>query len=260
MERLFELVNGLPKEQKDIFYKYMGVLPAITKDFDEKLTFAKDNGVRLTSAAGLVRFFSMGYDELVYRFNKYKDNDLAMMICNKPELIRFDVDTVLERISICKKVDRPYLIDGKYADFLFNDTLWKVIEKNINSENDFEEIKEVKDLSSWTNPDMEEVVEKALTLDDQLEFDETTYNKYIKISEIIKRVKEAIGATSETKDNAIIPIATDDLIVKLMKVDPSLSEEQIAKYCLKYCEGLDAGVDEIIAELSTNMDKEKRGL
>ena len=262
MSKLLETIGKLPDDQQQIFNKYMGVMAICEKHIDEKLHFADMNGFELTTLKGALRYLAMDLSDIEERFAIYKEAGYEDIVTKSPELIRFNPNTILERISICEKVGKPFKVDGKYASFLFDDKMWSVVEKAL-EDDDFEktslnDYKEV-DPDEWAKEDTDEVVYDALNKTEPVEFDETTYDTYLKASQIIKGVKEAIGSPQEN-DTMPLQIAEDEFITRLLKSKPTLDAKTIAKYCLQYCYGLVDGVEPIIDAIASSMEEEKRGL
>ena len=263
MSKLIETINKLPDEQKHIFNKYMGVMTVCERQIDEKLHFAEMNGFEITTLKGALRYLAMELSDIEERFAIYKQAGYEDVVTKSPELIRFNPNTILERISICEKVGKPFKVNGKYANFLFDDKMWSVVEKAL-EEDDFEKtsLNDYKEINpdEWTAAqDVDDVVYKAMSSTEPVEFDEKTYDTYLKAAQIIKGVKEAIG--SPVNDDIMpLPIAEDELITRLLKTDPTLDAKTIAKYCLQYCDGLVDGVEPIINAIASSMEEEKRGL
>ena len=263
MSKLIETINKLPDEQQHIFNKYMGVMTVCEKQIDEKLHFADMNGFELTTLKGALRYLAMELADIEERFAIYKKAGYEDIITKSPELIRFNPNTILERISICEKVGKPFKVDGKYAGFLFDDKMWAVVEKAL-EDDDFEKtsLSEYKEINpdEWTvSQDADDVVYEAISSNEPVDFDEATYDTYLKATQIIKGVKEAIGS-SATNDIMPLPMAEDEFITRLLKAEPTLDAKTVARYCLQYCDGLIDGVEPIINAIAESMEEEKRGL
>lgn len=262
MSKLIDTINKLPDDQRNIFDKYMGVMSVCEDQIDEKLHFAELHNILMKTLKGSLRYLAMDLEEIKNRFEIYQKAGFEDIITNSPELIRFNPNTILERISLCQKVGKPFKVDNRYASFLFDDKLWSAVERAFDDDFEKTSLNEYPEINpdEWTmKKDMDDVVYKAFNYAGPLDFDENSYDKYIKAAEIIKGVKEAIGSNPD-KDTMSLPIATDELITRLIKVEPNLSERMIAKYCLQYCDGLVDGVDPIIDAVCENVSEEKRGL
>ena len=266
MSKLLETIGKLPEDQKRNFSKFMGVMASCEKQIDEKLHFADLNGFELTTLLGAIRYLEMDLSAIEERFDVYKQAGYEDVVTKSPELICLNPHTILERISICEKVGKPFRVDGKYASFLFDDKLWKTVE-NALEENDIAETSlsdyEAIDPYEWTNADddkeADNIVYSAISNPEPVSFDESTYDTYLEAIQIIKGVKEALG-TTPVKDVVSLPIAEDELITKLLKAKPTLDAKSVAKYCLQYCDGLVDGIDPIIDAIASSMKEEKRGL
>ena len=263
MSKLIETINKLPEEQRHIFSKYMGVMQICEKQIDEKLHFAEINKIEITTLKGALRYLSMELDDIERIFATYKAAGFEDLIIHNPEYIRFVPETIIERISICQKVGKPFKVDGKYAPFLFDDNQWNAVEK-VFADGEFEKTKlsdyrEVNPDEWTTNQDIDDVIYKALSYNEPIDFDETTYDKYMKVSQILKGTKEALGA-NPVNDTMALPISEDDLITRLIKINPTLDEKTIAKYTLQYCYGIVDGIDPIIDAIAESFKEEKRGL
>ena len=262
MSILIDKVRSLPEDQKEIFYRYMGVKSVCEDHIDEKLSYAQQNNIVFTTIKGVVRFLAMDLELIKERFEMYKNAGFVDLIVNNPEYIRYDTNIILERISLCQKVDRPFVTDGKYADFLFDDKQWENIEKALGDEKDVAKtsLNEYSDISpkELSIGDGDEIVANAMANGGNIDFEEREYNLYVESREIVDRVREAIGTTSDSINN--IKISPDELISRLIKTNPSLDAKKLAKYCLEYSYGLVDGIDPIIDAIYENIDVRKRGL
>lgn len=278
VDLIIDSYKKLPDDQKVIFYKYMGVMPILaTKEENCKqaLAFAEENGVALITAKALVRFICEDINNIKGRFNAYKEAGYERIIINNPELIRFDAKEVLLRINQCIKAGKGVEIDGRFAEFLFDDLQWKTVKENLRIEdiavNELEQ--KGKDIESVdlhvsakeTSVEGLQVLENVLFVNDAVDLDSEQFERYLQITELLRNVREAMYGVNVDAENA--QISSDMVISKLIgnssNITPenNLSNKDIIKACLYYCNG-DAkqeGVDEVIASLVT-LQEDKRGL
>ena len=275
---IIEAYKKLPDDQKGIFYKYMGVMPILaTKEENCKqaLAFAEENGINLITAKALVRFICEDINNSKERFNAYKEAGYERIIINNPELIRFDAKEVLLRINQCIKAGKGVEIDGRFAEFLFDDLQWKTVKENLHIEdvtiNELEQkgkdIESVDLHVSAKGPNKEglQVLENVLFVNDAVDLDSEQFERYLQITELLGNVREAMYGVNADAQSA--KISSDMVISKLVgnssDITPgnNLSNKDIIKACLYYCNGdaLQEGVNEVIDSLAV-FQEDKRGL
>lgn len=279
MDIIIEAYKSLPEEQRKIFYKYMGIMPALVANVDncqKVLTFAQENGIELITAKSLARFLAEDISTIEKHFMHYKKAGYERIILANPELIRFDAEEVLKRINQCIKAGKGIEIDGRFAEFLFDDLQWKNVRENLHLEEvSMEDLeKKGKDIESVDlhvsaripNKESYKDLELKLFANDPLDLNPEQFERYLEISNLLKNVRESLYGVNADAEN--VRISSDMVISKLIgnvsdiTPDNNLSNKDIVKACLYYCNretNLDDGIDKVIDNLAVSQEN-KRGL
>ena len=278
MDRFFRLVNTLPKDQKDIFYKYMGVVAACQKDLEEKMNFVEQHGLKIDTARALVRVFSMDIKDLKQKYSLFaaaakeihKEEEILHMIKVFPEILRYDHKKVLARIVACSQMDdKPILVGDKPAGYIIDDMQWQnlldkelerqqqdedamrfyneALEKGNVDDANYENIMERPvDPQIWITPDYEE--DKNYDMNDVKAFE-----RYQSLLELVGSIRSAIGSTAQSiEGDLIIP----DILMKELSTNPLKSDKEIVKTCLEAI-GVDLApngedLDALISEMTSD--------
>lgn len=274
MDIIIEAYKSLPEEQRKIFYKYMGIMPALIANADncqKVLTFAQENGIELVTAKSKARFLEEDLSVIEKHFMAYKKAGYERIILANPELIRFDAEEVLKRINQCIKAGKGIEIDGRFAEFLFDDHQWENVRKNLHLEEVSMEDPEKKDKviesvdlhDSARKPNKESYKDLELKLfaNDSLDLNPEQFERYLEISNLLKNVRESLYGVNADAEN--VRISSDMVISKLIGTpDNNLSNKDIVKACLYYCNretNLDDEIDKEIDNLAVSQEN-KRGL
>ncbi len=257
MDKFLALVSSLPKDQQEIFYKYMGVYLACRQDVDEKIDFLESHKIKLDTARALVRVFSMDIKDIRVRYNLYKEAVLEDIVIMYPEILRYDPKKVISRIKACEKIGKAFLVNGKPADYLFDDQQWMMVKNAIIGDKmDFnrsvDSIRPDKVVEPLPDP------EDYIT-DDNYDLDVVAFERYEKLSKLLENVRFTIGSTAINSPSVL---SSDEFLMREIGHNPTASDKDIIKNCLKTCDGITEGVDEIIDELMALEENkgEKRGL
>ncbi|MBQ9833877.1 MAG: hypothetical protein IJO33_01650 [Bacilli bacterium] len=267
--------KNLPEDQKSIFCKYMTVLPALEANEENckaVLSFAEENNINFNTIKALIRFTCEDLNDIKIRIAAYKEAGYERIILNNPELIRFDAKEVLYRIEQCIKAGKGIEIDGRFAEFLFDDLQWKTVKENLCNEDvtvnelankgKSAESEILRDAARKPDEQGLTALEKILFVNDAYDLDADQFERYIQLTELLKNVRHTIY-TVDVGDNTEARISSDMVISKLIgySTESNLSNNDIIKACLYYCNGETnlTGVDSIIEELELNQEN-KRGL
>ena len=259
MDKFLTLVNSLPKDQKVIFYKYMGVYMACRENVDEKVAFLDEHNIKLDTAKALVRFFSMDLKDIKLRDMLYQEAGLEDIVIMYPEILRYDPKKVISRIKACEKIGKAFLVNGKPADYLFDDQQWMIVKNAIidesrNFNNLVNNVSLENDIATEPIPSQEDYIS-----DENYDLDVVAFERYERLSKILEDVRMSIGSSAFNTPGAL---TSDEYLMREVGINSPKSDKDIIKDCLRECDGITEGVDEIITELiAAEEDRsEKRGL
>lgn len=267
--------KNLPEDQKSIFCKYIGIAPALEakeENCSAVLSFAEENGIALVTAKSLVRFICEDINDIKLRFETYKSAGYERIVINNPELIRFNAKEVLSRIEQCLRAGKGIEIDGRFAEFLFDDIQWKTVSANLllpgasaeklEEGSKFIEVDKLHSAVKEPSKIGRNNLESTLFSNDQYDLDSEQFERYLQVTELLKNVRYAIY-TVDVGDNVDAKISSDMVISKLIGSanGSNFTDNDIIKACLFYCNGETdlMGIDAIIKDLTLNQEN-KRGL
>lgn len=177
------IIANLPKEEKEKLPKfYANVLIAKENmDNSERVIDAlAEYGIKINTAIDL-RVLTVDSRVVEVALAKLKSCGELEMVLSEPQRLRYQIEDIINRIVICKNVNKGYVGENGYCSFIFNDDEWEEIIKGIEIDDSYAT---VNNTFSQEETELSEMIKREEpNLDDK---------QFIKYSELLSVLSAAL--------------------------------------------------------------------